>query len=38
LRAIALKWLNNQTPPASGGLETFAREAAALIGDDGDPL
>jgi len=37
LRATTFRWLNNQAPPSSGGMETFAREAAALIGDDGDP-
>jgi flagellar biosynthesis protein FlhG len=37
LRVIALKWLNSQAPPASGGVEAFVRDAAALIGDDGDP-
>jgi flagellar biosynthesis protein FlhG len=37
LRAIALKWLNSQVVAASGGIETFIREAVALIGDDGNP-
>ncbi len=38
LRAIALNWVNNQAAVSPGGIEAFAREAAALITDDGDPL
>ena len=34
LRAIALRWVNNDRPAAAGGIESLAREAAALINND----
>jgi len=34
LRALALKWINDQTPPATGGMEALAREAVAVAGND----
>lgn len=38
LRSIALKWVNNEGTAASGGIETFARDALAIItGDSNSP-
>ena len=34
LRAMALKWINDQAPPGSGGIEAFARDAMAIISGD----
>jgi flagellar biosynthesis protein FlhG len=37
LRPIALKWVNNETASAAGGIEALALGAIALISDDSDP-
>jgi hypothetical protein len=37
LRPIALRWVNNETASAAGGIEAFARDAIAIISDDDHP-